>query len=569
VTVAVAADVPSLHHGGMQVKPRGRAYTITSVGPYSGGRRAVRRRRRWPWVLLLVFALVLAALGLGRFAWPSGALSADPEALARVAKPSLGNGVRVSAHTTAGAAVPIVVRSDGTVWPRERITAGTQLVVEADFRRPGWAGWLAGGTQHATLNVVAPTAALEESWLHVKPGAAVAVRFDRPVRKIRVSSAGTRRIRHLPHPARTVVLGRLGDAGSVAVSATVRSWEKLPPAVDVTWFPLGGRPRVLVSPRQGTAIDVDTPLRLTVSEPLGKLFHNHLPWLGPSATGGWVRVDKHTLLYRPRGYGYGLDTVVKVRLPAAVTPVAGAGKPTRLLTWSTPTGSELRLQQLLAEMGYMPLGWNAGAEVAGTLKTQVAAAVHPPAGSFSWRFSNVPDSLVHLWRSGKENVVTRGAVMAFQSSHDLLVDGYAGRDVWRALIADAVAGKRASGTDYSYVIVHRGGSPQSLTLWRNGQVILTTPANTGIPKAPTALGTFPVYARFVTTTMRGTNPDGSHYSDPGVPWVSYFNGGDAIHGFNRASYGSAQSLGCVELLPSEAERVFPYTPIGTLVTVAS
>jgi lipoprotein-anchoring transpeptidase ErfK/SrfK len=49
--------------------------------------------------------------------------------------------------------------------------------------------------------------------------------------------------------------------------------------------------------------------------------------------------------------------------------------------------------------------------------------------------------------------------------------------------------------------------------------------------------------------------------------VSYFNGGDAIHGFNRASYGSAQSLGCVELPFSEAERVFPYTPIGTLVTV--
>jgi lipoprotein-anchoring transpeptidase ErfK/SrfK len=69
--------------------------------------------------------------------------------------------------------------------------------------------------------------------------------------------------------------------------------------------------------------------------------------------------------------------------------------------------------------------------------------------------------------------------------------------------------------------------------------------------------------------MKGTNPDGSHYSDPGVPWVSYFNGGDAIHGFNRASYGSAQSLGCVELPPSEAAKVFPYTPIGTLVTVTS
>ena len=99
--------------------------------------------------------------------------------------------------------------------------------------------------------------------------------------------------------------------------------------------------------------------------------------------------------------------------------------------------------------------------------------------------------------------------------------------------------------------------------------MLATPANTGIPAAPTVFGTFPVYARFTVTTMSGTNPDGTHYSDPGIPWVSYFNGGDAIHGFTRASYGSPQSLGCVELPASEAARVWPYTPIGTLVTVTS
>ncbi len=556
----------------MQVKPRGRAsFQITSVGPYAGGRGTVRRRRRWPWVVGgLVVALALAALAAGRFAWPSGAISADPNALARISTPSLGNGLRLSAHTPNGKTVPVAVRSDGTVWPRIRITPGTHVQVVADFKRPGWAGWLAGHTQHTTLDVVAPAAALTTNWLRIEPGAPVEVRFDGPVSQVVTTEGTVSRIRHLSRPTRRVVLGRLGDAGSVGVSAVVRSWEKPPPPVDVTWFPLGGPPRVLVSPRQGSKLDLDTPLRLTVSEPLSKLFHKHLPWLGPSTPGGWHELDEHTLVYRPRGYGYGLDTEVKVRLPAAVVPVAGAQKPTRLLTWSTPTGSELRLQQLLAQMGYLPLGWQpAGARVPVTLDAQVAAAVDAPKGTFGWRFDNVPTSLVGLWHEGKENAVTRGAVMAFQSSHDLLVDGYAGRDFWRTLIADAVAGNHASGTDYSYVIVHRSGSPQSLTLWRNGATILNTVANTGIPKAPTALGTFPVYARFVTTTMKGTNPDGSHYSDPGVPWVSYFNGGDAIHGFNRASYGSAQSLGCVELPPSEAQKVFPYTPIGTLVTVTS
>ena len=68
--------------------------------------------------------------------------------------------------------------------------------------------------------------------------------------------------------------------------------------------------------------------------------------------------------------------------------------------------------------------------------------------------------------------------------------------------------------------------------------------------------------------MSGTNPDGSHYNDPGVPWVSYFNGGDALHGFDRPGYGYPQSDGCVEMPPSNAAVVWPMTPIGTLVTVA-
>jgi lipoprotein-anchoring transpeptidase ErfK/SrfK len=55
--------------------------------------------------------------------------------------------------------------------------------------------------------------------------------------------------------------------------------------------------------------------------------------------------------------------------------------------------------------------------------------------------------------------------------------------------------------------------------------------------------------------------------DPGIPDVSYFNGGDALHGFIRASYGFPQSAGCVEMPYSEAASVYPYTPIGTIVHV--
>jgi len=76
-----------------------------------------------------------------------------------------------------------------------------------------------------------------------------------------------------------------------------------------------------------------------------------------------------------------------------------------------------------------------------------------------------------------------------------------------------------------------------------------------------------VFEHIPIGTMSGTNPDGSHYNDPGVRWISYFHGGDAIHAFPRGSYGTPQSLGCVELPYTAASQVWPYTPVGTLVTI--
>jgi lipoprotein-anchoring transpeptidase ErfK/SrfK len=155
--------------------------------------------------------------------------------------------------------------------------------------------------------------------------------------------------------------------------------------------------------------------------------------------------------------------------------------------------------------------------------------------------------------------------MRFEDEHGLATDGVAGPQVWRSLLRDDLGGRRSRG-GYSYVFVHET-VPESLNLWHNGHVILTSPGNTGIAQAPTAPGTWPVFEHIPVGTMSGTNPDGSHYNDPGIRWISYFHGGDAIHAFLRASFGTPQSLGCVELPEAAAARVWPYTPVGTLVTI--
>jgi peptidoglycan hydrolase-like protein with peptidoglycan-binding domain len=162
--------------------------------------------------------------------------------------------------------------------------------------------------------------------------------------------------------------------------------------------------------------------------------------------------------------------------------------------------------------------------------------------------------------------MTRGAIMAFESVHGLATDGIAGPQVWSDLLSDVQDGQ-SDPDGYAWVSVSET-LPETLVLWQNGTDVLTTRVNTGVRGATTPQGTWPVYARYRSETMTGTNPNGTHYSDPGVPDINYFLGGDAVHGFVRGSYGYPQSNGCVEVPLTQAADIFPLLYIGALVTVS-
>lgn len=213
--------------------------------------------------------------------------------------------------------------------------------------------------------------------------------------------------------------------------------------------------------------------------------------------------------------------------------------------------------QLLAELNYLPLTFTPG--------TNQSSPSDQVNGTFTWAYPNLPTTLSSQWSLGSDNVVLQGALRTFQSQSNLPVTGVADATTWTDLL-NAVNVNHVDPASYNYVDVSQS-SPETLTLYVAGHVKFRTLVNTGISVSPTALGTYPVYSRFVSATMSGTNPDGSKYHDTGIPWISYFNGGDALHGFIRSSYGFPQSLGCVEMTFDSAKVVFPYTPIGTLVTV--
>jgi peptidoglycan hydrolase-like protein with peptidoglycan-binding domain len=224
------------------------------------------------------------------------------------------------------------------------------------------------------------------------------------------------------------------------------------------------------------------------------------------------------------------------------------------------------LQQGLARLGFLGASFHprySVARVAAGPESRHDAAVHAfhaPHG----RLVPEPSSAPRV-ETGRLDETTRGALVVFQSDHRLESTGEPDRATWASLLAAETTDRR-NPTPYTWVSVSES-IPETLEVHRGHHVALRTPANTGVPGAETAQGIFPIFTRDVSTTMTGTNPDGTHYSDPGVPWVNYFNGGDAVHGFPRGSYGTPQSNGCVELPIETAHTVYGMLALGDIVEV--
>jgi peptidoglycan hydrolase-like protein with peptidoglycan-binding domain len=295
------------------------------------------------------------------------------------------------------------------------------------------------------------------------------------------------------------------------------------------------------------------------------------PTLSPATPGSWQRPNASTVEFVPKK-GFAPQAHVTVRIPGGASGVKSAAGSLlakrvmvrfRVGTWSTT-----RLDQLLAQLGYLPLTWTpapgAVNPAASDASGQRSAAFSPPAGTFSWEHG-YPRELRTFWQQGQPGLVLQGAVMAFESDHLMPLDGIAGPAVWHALFKAVAAGQQ-NAHGYTYARASEN-SPETLTVWHDGKVVLRTLANTGIPAAPTTIGTAPVYLRYRFQIMKGTNPDGTKYADP-VSYVSYFRAGEAVHYFPRGSYGFPQSLGCVELPIGAAEQAWPYLTYGSLVTVA-
>jgi L,D-transpeptidase-like protein len=292
-------------------------------------------------------------------------------------------------------------------------------------------------------------------------------------------------------------------------------------------------------------------------------FRTPRPTLTPATAGSWRDIGPYEL-FRPVSTLEPCATYT-MRIPAATAAARHRALGTsRTVSFQVKCPGVTAVQEALSRLNYLPYtlhGFVGAASTARLTRAQAAKRAYElPHGVLRANLRAAPPLTM-----GTVDPTTAGAMAVFAADHHLPLGTVPTQQLWVALLGDETAAKQ-SPHPYTWVTVTKT-IPETLEVHQNNRIALRSPTNTGVPGADTQKGIFPIYVRYVSTTMIGTNVGGSHYNDPGVPWVNYFNGGDAVHGYPRPSYGTPQSNGCVELPIATAQKAYGMLALGDLVIV--
>jgi LysM repeat protein len=106
-------------------------------------------------------------------------------------------------------------------------------------------------------------------------------------------------------------------------------------------------------------------------------------------------------------------------------------------------------------------------------------------------------------------------------------------------------------------------SAQRVTAYEGGTPVRSTLCSTGLPGTPTPAGQFHIYVKYTATLMTGPG-----YYLPNVPYTMYFYRGYGLHGtYWHSNFGHPMSHGCINLPTSEAQWLFNWASVGTLVNI--
>jgi len=104
---------------------------------------------------------------------------------------------------------------------------------------------------------------------------------------------------------------------------------------------------------------------------------------------------------------------------------------------------------------------------------------------------------------------------------------------------------------------------QGLVAYEGQRPVYWATVSTGLARTPTVKGRFRIYSKYRSTTMAGP---GYRYTN--VPYVMFFHRGYSIHGcYWHNNFGQPMSHGCVNMRIIDAQWLYNWAPVGTLVVV--
>jgi lipoprotein-anchoring transpeptidase ErfK/SrfK len=106
-------------------------------------------------------------------------------------------------------------------------------------------------------------------------------------------------------------------------------------------------------------------------------------------------------------------------------------------------------------------------------------------------------------------------------------------------------------------------SEQQVIAYEGAEPVQTFIVSTGTIFHPTVTGQFRIYVKLLATDMAGPG-----YYLPAVPYTMYFYEGYSLHGtYWHSNFGTPMSHGCINMRTSEAEWLFNWASVGTLVNI--
>jgi lipoprotein-anchoring transpeptidase ErfK/SrfK len=106
-------------------------------------------------------------------------------------------------------------------------------------------------------------------------------------------------------------------------------------------------------------------------------------------------------------------------------------------------------------------------------------------------------------------------------------------------------------------------SQQMVYAYVGDQLVNSFLVSTGTSAHPTVTGQYHIYVKYLFDDMTGPG-----YYLPDVPFVMYFYSGYSLHGtYWHHNFGTPMSHGCVNMYTPDAEWMFNWASVGTLVNV--